>query len=151
LIGYGFDFTKLIEETFYQKTYAQSLILGYALERSKLFLDGRCVVSCITAEDMERFGVTPKDMDGIVNQLRNIKDVHCAVFAYETEPQVFKISMRSDEKVDVAQIASCFGGGGHVRAAGCSMQGAFSECLKQLLPHIESQVICGKKGKKTDA
>lgn len=140
LIGYGFPFTKLIEETFYQKTYVQSLIMGYALQKSTVLMNGKCIASHVTMEDMEQYGATNQDLDGIVNQLRNIKGVHCAVFMYETAPQEYKISMRSDEVVDVAKVASVFGGGGHMRAAGCSMEGTFEKCLNNVFAYIKSQL-----------
>ena len=47
LISYGFDFSRLIDETFYEKTYVQNQILGRALLESILFMDGRCIVSAI--------------------------------------------------------------------------------------------------------
>ena len=64
LISYGFNFTKLIEETFYQKSYDQTLILGYALKESVRFMEGKCIVSRITAKEMEQYGVTHQDLDG---------------------------------------------------------------------------------------
>lgn len=140
LIGFGFDFPRLIEETFYQKTYVQSQIMGRALMESVRFLDGRCIVSVVDRKTMDFYNVTSKDLDGIVNQLRNIKGVDCAIFMYETNPLEFKVSMRSDEKVDVAKIATRFGGGGHVRAAGCTMKGTFHDCVNNLSLHIEEQL-----------
>jgi len=151
LIRYGFDFPRLIEETFYQKTCEQTRVMGYALENSKLLMNGACAVSKVTLEDMKQFGVTPKDMDGIVNQLRNIKGVHCAVFAYETEPFIYKFSMRSDSFVDVAKIASGFGGGGHMRAAGCTIKGKFEESMANLLPYLCEQLEVKEKDKEIDA
>ena len=59
---------------------------------------------------------------------------------YECGTLEYKISMRSDEKVNVAQVASYFGGGGHVRAAGCTMQGTFHDCGNNLSLHIEKQL-----------
>lgn len=140
LIAYGFDFPRIIEETFYQKTYIQSQILGRALLESIRFMDGRCIVSCIDKKTMEFYGVQPSDLDGIVNQLRNIKGIDCAVFMYETESMEYKVSMRSSERVDVAKIAAYFGGGGHVRAAGCTMKGTFHDCINNLSLHIEKQL-----------
>lgn len=140
LIAYGFPFTKLVEETFYQKTYAQQKICAYAVEKSSLILDGKGIVSCITAEDMENFGVNHQDLEGIVNQLRNTKGVHCAVFLYETAQGEYKVSLRSDEKVDVAKVAAVFGGGGHVRAAGCTMKASCEKCIENLLPQLAAQL-----------
>ncbi len=140
LITYGFDFPRLIQETFYQKTYKQTQIMGRALIESMRFLDGRCIVSCVTRSMMDFYGAEPSDLDGIVNQLRNIKDVDCAIFMYQTGEMEYKVSMRSNEKVDVSQIATCFGGGGHVRAAGCSMKGSFHDCVNQLSLLIDRQL-----------
>lgn len=140
LIAYGFDFSRLIDETFYEKTYVQNQILGRALLESIMFMNGRCIVSSVDKKTMEFYGVGPKDLDGIVSQLRIIKGVECAVFMYQTGPQEYKVSMRSNGKVDVASVASYFGGGGHVRAAGCTMRGTFHDCINNLSLHIEKQL-----------
>lgn len=141
LIGYGFDFPRLIEETFYQRTYLQTQVLGRALMESIRFMDGNCIVGCIEKKHMDFYGATSQDFDGIVNQLRNIKGVHCAIFMYEIGNLEFKVSMRSDEMVNVAEVAGYFGGGGHMRAAGCTMQGTFHDCVNNLSGHIEEQLI----------
>ena len=78
LIGYGFDFPKLILETFYQRTYVQSQVLGRVLLESIRFMDGSCIVSCLDRKTMDFYNVDHKDLDGIVNHLRNIKGIHCA-------------------------------------------------------------------------
>lgn len=140
LISFGFDFSRLIAETFYQKTYLQTQIMGRALMESIRFLDGRCIVSVVDRKTMDFYNVGTKDLDGIVNQLRNIKGINCAIFMYETDVLEYKVSMRSDEKVDVAKVASYFGGGGHMRAAGCSMKGTFHDCVNNLSRHIEEQL-----------
>lgn len=140
LIGFGFDFPRIIEETFYQRTYLQSQIMGRALMESIRFLNGRCIVSVVNRKVMDFYGVEPKDFDGIVNQLRNIKGIDCAIFMYQTGLLEYKVSLRSTEKVDVAKVASYFGGGGHVRAAGCTMKGTFHDCVNNLSLHIEEQL-----------
>lgn len=140
LISFGFDFPKLIEETFYQRTYVQSQIMGRALMESIRFMDGRCIVSAIDKKTMDFYNVGPKDLDGIVNHLRNIKGVDCAIFMYQTDVLEYKVSLRSTQAVDVAKVASYFGGGGHVRAAGCTMRGTFHDCVNNLSLHIEEQL-----------
>lgn len=140
LIGFGFNFSKIIEETFYQKTYLQSLIMGRALMESVRFLDDRCIVSVLDKQILEFYNAGSKDLDGIVNQLRNIRGVDCAIFMYQTGSDEYKVSLRSTEKVDVAKVASYFGGGGHVRAAGCTMKGTFQDCVSNLSLHIEEQL-----------
>lgn len=140
LISYGFDFPRLILETFYQKTYVQAQIMGRALMESIRFLDGRCIVSGVDKKTMSLYNAEPKDLDGIVNQLRNIQGVSCAIFMYQTGALEYKVSLRSDEKVNVAEVAARFGGGGHARAAGCTMTGTFHDCVNNLSLPIEEQL-----------
>ncbi|MDE7043513.1 MAG: bifunctional oligoribonuclease/PAP phosphatase NrnA, partial [Acetatifactor sp.] len=140
LISYGFDFPRLIRETFYQKSYIQSHIMGRALLECIRFMDGRCIVSCIDRKAMQFYDAEPKDLDGIVNQLRNISGIDCAIFMYQTDVLEYKVSLRTSEKVNAAEIAAFFGGGGHARAAGCTMRGTFHDCVNNLSLHIEKQL-----------
>lgn len=141
LLEFGFDFPRLIEETFYQRTFIQSQILGRALMESIRFMSGRCIVTAIDRKTMGFYNATPKDFDGIVNQLRNIKGIDCAIFMYETDTQEYKVSLRTSSKVDAAKVATYFGGGGHVRAAGCTMHGTFYDCVNNLSCQIEQQLL----------
>ena len=118
LISYGFDFSELIDKTFYEKTYVQNQILGRALLESFLFMDGRCIVSMIDKKTMAFYNADSHDLEGIVSQLRSTKGVECAIFLYQTDTLEYKVSLRSNGGVDVARVAAFFGGGGHVRAAG---------------------------------
>ena len=61
LISYGFDFSRLIQETFYEKTYLQTQILGRALLESIRFMDGRCVVSVLSRKTLDFYGAGPQD------------------------------------------------------------------------------------------
>lgn len=140
LIEFGFDFSAIIDETFYTKTYVQNQILGRAILESILFMDGRCIASVIDQRMMDFYNVGPKDLEGIVNQLRVTKGVDCAVFLYETNPMEYKVSMRANDRVDVAAICAMFGGGGHKKAAGCSMRGTFHDVINNISRQIEKQL-----------
>lgn len=140
LISYGFDFPKLIEETFYEKTYVQNQILGRALLESILFMDGRCVVSVVDKKTMNFYHADSHDLEGIVSQLRNTKGAECAIFMYQTDTLEYKVSLRSRGTVDVAKVAAFFGGGGHVRAAGVTMQGTFHDIVNDLSAQIAIQL-----------
>jgi phosphoesterase RecJ-like protein len=121
LMEKGIDFTNIIDNTFYMRTYRQSQVLGKALLESVQFCDGRCIFTVLTKRDMEFYGVTSKDLGGVVEQLRLNDTVEVAIFLYETEKNEYKVSMRSKNIVDVSKIAKRFGGGGHIRAAGFDM------------------------------
>lgn len=140
LIEKGVPFSKIIDETFYQKTYLQNQILGRCLLESFLLLDGKVIASCIGGRTMEFYGAGAEDFDGIVDQLRVTKGVEAAIFAYELSPGEFKVSMRSNGAVDVNRIAVYFGGGGHIKAAGCSMKGSYHDVITNIAGHIENQL-----------
>lgn len=140
LMDKGIPFSDIITDSFYKKTYVQNQIMGRALLESICFLDNRCIFSVIRKKDIDFYGVTSKDMDGIVDQLRVTEGVECAIFMYETAFQEFRVSMRSNHIVDVSKIASYFGGGGHVRAAGCTMSGRIHDVINNLSLHIEKQL-----------
>ena len=140
LMSLGVEFPAIIDEGFYEKTYVQNQILGRALLESILLLNGKCIFSAINKPEMEFYGVTPKEMGGVVEQLRLTAGVDCAIFMYETEHMEYKVSLRSKKYVDCNAVAGYFGGGGHVRAAGCTMRGTVHDVVNNILIHIEKQL-----------
>lgn len=140
LMEMGIDFSKIVDETFYTKTFEQNQILGKALLNSRLLLDGKMIASVITMEEMKQYHVLPKHLDGIVNQLRVTKGVEAAVFLYENEDGSYKVSTRSNGLVNVAELAVKFGGGGHERAAGFSMEGTPEDLIEKVAFEIEKQL-----------
>ncbi len=146
LMEKGIDFPKIVDKTFFEKTYEQNRILGCALLKSQLHLGGTCISAVITRKEMEEYGVLPKHLEGIVSQLRSTKGVETAIFLYENEDGAYKVSMRSASVVDVAEIAVKFGGGGHARAAGITMSGEPEEIMAKLLEEVEAKTpISGKE------
>ena len=140
LMEKGIHYSKIVEETFFSKTYLQNQILGRALLESIMMLEGKCIISVVNKREMEFYGVTHMDLDGIVSQLRNTKGVEAAVFMYETDNQEYKVSLRSAGVVNVSEIASYFGGGGHIRAAGCKLQGTEHDVINNVVKLIKAQL-----------
>lgn len=140
LMEKGIPFTDIIDNTFYSKTYVQNQILGRALLESVLFYDGKCIFSVVKKEEFEFYHITSADLDGIVEQLRITKGVECAIFLYEIGELEYKVSLRSCEIVDVSEIATYFGGGGHKRAAGFNMKGTVYDVINNISERIELQL-----------
>lgn len=140
LMKTGFDFTELIEKSFYRKTYIQNQVMGRVLAESILLLDGKCIVGCMKKKDMDFYGVDGADLDGIVSQLRLTEGVEAAIFIYEKNTQEFKVSLRSNGEVDVSRIAVFFGGGGHVKAAGCEMSGSMYDVVNNITAELVKQM-----------
>lgn len=145
LMRKGINGSEIIDKTYYEKTYVQNQILGRALLESMLIMDKRCIVSVIRQRSMEFFQAQPADLEGIVSQLRQTKDVEVAIFLHEVEPQKYKVSLRSKNKVDVSVIAKHFGGGGHVRAAGVTMKGSSHDVINNITARIALQLDHGEK------
>ena len=140
----GIPFGKIIDESFYMKTYRQLQIMGRCLLESIRVMDGRCIVSVVTKQMMDFYEAKSSDLDGIIDELRTTQGVEVAVLLSEKEPLEFKVSMRSNQIVDVSKIAVFFGGGGHVRAAGCTIKGSSYDVINNLTEHIEKQLNQGK-------
>ena len=132
--------SEIIDKTYYEKTYVQNLMLGKALQESSLLLDGKVIFSHIEKETMDANGVKPSDLEGIVSQLRVTQGVEVAIFMYELAKQEYKVSLRASGNVDVSKVAQHFGGGGHVKAAGATMQGVAEDILAKLTKQIQTQL-----------
>ena len=140
LIAFGIPFGKIIDDSFYRKTYKQLQIMGRCLMESVRIMDGRCLFSIVRQNVMKLYEAKPSDLDGIIDEMRTTEGVEVAILLDEREPGEFKVSMRSNEIVDVSVIARYFGGGGHVRAAGCAIKGSAFDVINNLTGHIEKQL-----------
>ncbi|MDO4339251.1 MAG: bifunctional oligoribonuclease/PAP phosphatase NrnA [Eubacteriales bacterium] len=141
LMKTGLPFSQIIDHSFYEKTYIQNQVMGRVLAESIMLQDGKCIVGYMRKRDMEFYGVDGKDLDGIVSQLRLTRGVEVAIFLYEIETQTFKVSLRSNGKVDVSKVAVFFGGGGHMRAAGCDLCGSMYDVINNITAEIEHQLL----------
>ena len=139
LLEKGIDFTRIINETYYTRTYTQTLVTGYVMMSSKLALDGKVVYSYLTPEDMDRYSVTPVELSSVIDTLREVTGTEVAIFLYPVNGE-YKISLRSNYVVDVNKVAGAFGGGGHVRAAGASSKDSPEETIAKLLKVIQEQL-----------
>lgn len=135
----GIAYSEIIDNSFYKKTYIQNQILGRALLESVLFYDGKCIFSAITQDVMDFYGVTGKELGGIIEQLRLTDGVEVAIFLYQTGENEYKVSLRSKSVIDVSAIATYFNGGGHVRAAGFTGKGSVHQIINGIGALIEQQ------------
>ncbi len=140
LIEKGVSASKVIDDSFYRKTYMQNQILGRCLLESILLLNGKIIFSCVSQKMMQLYAAVPADLDGIIDQLRVTEGVEAAILIREEGCQQYKVSMRSNGKVDVNKICGLFGGGGHKMAAGCMMNGSVHDVINNLSGQVEYQL-----------
>lgn len=136
----GIPFWNYIDKCFYERTYTQAQLLGRTLLASMRVFDGKCIVATITRRMMEFYGAKTEDIEGIVDQLRITKGIEVAILLHETDEQCYKVSMRSNDYVDVGKVASYFNGGGHVKAAGCTMLGSIHDVINNLTEQLAFQM-----------
>ena len=111
-------------------------LLGTAL--SNLRIDGPIAWSWVTSSDMDRAGAGAEDCEGVVNYLISIAGVESAVFLRELPGAQYRLSIRSKGRVDVAQVAESFGGGGHRSASGCTIEGPLATATERVLRQLRT-------------
>jgi len=120
-------------------------LLNLALDTIEISKNGKLSLMAVTREMMHESGTKPEDVDGLINYARGIEDIKVAALMHELEngarkpnqAKQFHVSLRSDGDVDVAEIASAFGGGGHVSAAGFSIESSLSDLKSKLVKLAE--------------
>jgi len=119
--------------------FARQKLKGRALERAQLYEDGRMIASYLLRSDFEELGVGEEYAEGVIDELRAVKDVELAMTVREPPERSdarLRISMRSAiDRVDVSAIARQRGGGGHRRAAGFSSD----ESIEQVIEFVRSE------------
>ncbi|TXT42108.1 MAG: phosphoesterase RecJ domain-containing protein [Spirochaetes bacterium] len=108
-------------------------MLAEILSRILPYYEGKLLVSYVTVEDQQRYGMSSRDSDLLYQLMMSVQGCEvCFVVKQEAENQC-TVGFRSREKVNVAKIAAQFGGGGHKLASGLSMQGSVEEVLAALI------------------
>ena len=151
LMAKGIPFGKIIDGSFYMKSYKQLQIMGRCLMESVRILDGRCIFSVVRRSVLDFYDAGGGDLDGVIDQLRTTEGIEVAILLDEREPGEYKVSMRSNDIVDVSKICTYFGGGGHVKAAGCTIKGAAFDVINNLTLHIEQQLKAQDEQPESDA
>ena len=140
LLQKGVDPDFIISYTFYQKTYNQLRAWGHAFQNAKSVCDGKIIYSVFTWKDMKKFGISSIELDGISSELRLINTAEFAMLIYQDGQDTFKLSMRTNDKVDCSVIAKNHGGGGHEKASGCTMEGDPEDIAALIINEVKEQL-----------
>ena len=106
------------------------------MEGLKFYYNNQVALVKVSQKMLAETNTSMEDTEGIVSYLRDISTVEIAVLLKEMDTNTIKASIRSKRYADVSQICSYFGGGGHIRAAGCSLNLPFDEAERLLLEKI---------------
>ncbi len=104
-----------------------------ALNRMEFLEDGKVAFTYITAEEQEKMQLGIGDHEGIVEFGRDVEGVEVSIFLRELPEGGYKASFRSNEYVNVSDVCLMFGGGGHVKAAGCNINLPLEQAREKLV------------------
>jgi bifunctional oligoribonuclease and PAP phosphatase NrnA len=143
MIQHGANAYEVAQHVYGTYSLGRIKLLNLALDSLEISPNGRLSIMTLTQRMLRETGTQSEDIDGFINYARRIEEVKVAALIHETrtvepiEPtgntSRYHVSLRSDGGVDVSQIAAQFGGGGHVGAAGFS--------IETTLPQLKSQII----------
>ncbi len=133
MLDLGVNISDIYYRTFDVKTKPQFMLSSIATNRLKFYSKDRVAVTYITQEDFKEVEACTGDHEGIVNIGRNIEGIEVSIFLREVDKDFYRVSLRSNDQVDVSEVASKFAGGGHTRAAGCDMHYNLETSIKKLV------------------
>jgi len=139
LVEYGADPAEISEALFESEPLRKLKLIGLVLPTLEVSGDKKIASVYVDKNMFAQTGARREDTEGIVNIPRSIKGVEIAVLFREEnvkDGSLWKVSFRSKGQVDVAKIAEGFGGGGHNRAAGCSLAGDLNEVKKRIFESV---------------
>lgn len=145
LIDLGADNPKINTLMFETKSPAYFKLLQEVLNGMRVFCDGKCVVLKVTQEMFNRTGGNSEMCDAIAAMSRQMEGALCGITMKEREDGHYKFSLRSHHPIDSAKICSQFGGGGHMRAAGCEPEGDAEKALQRMLDILCAELSLPKE------
>lgn len=136
MLQYGVEGNELADQLLEKLTFSHVMVLQKALATLAFTPDKRIAWMSVTLQDIAESGADNGDLEGLVNYPRNIEGVEVGLLFKESGEMKVKASFRSAGLVNVAAVAKIFGGGGHVRAAGCTINGTLAQAVEQVLGEV---------------
>lgn len=136
LIDSGADSARINVLMFETKPLSYFRLLTEVLADMRTFCDGRVIVLKVTRDMFDRTGATPDQCDAIAAMSRQVEGALCGITMKEKQGGGYKLSLRTHEPLDAAQLCGLLGGGGHARAAGCDSGEDEEASLKILIEAI---------------
>jgi phosphoesterase RecJ-like protein len=136
LIEAGISVREITSRVIDTMTLGKFRLLSRLLDRAEMGAGGRVAHAYITEDDLIETAALPEDVDGLINYLRNLEGVELAILFRQSEPQLTKVSFRSQPAINSAKISQFFGGGGHAMAAGASLPWPLDEARARLFQYL---------------
>lgn len=139
LLSIGVNVSDVYRRVLEIRTKGNFALSRLAIDRLEFFEDGKIAFTYITAEDEKKVNAKNGDHDGLVDIGRTIEGVEVSILLREADG-FYKGSLRSNEYVNVSDVCMMFGGGGHMRAAGCSIHLPLEEAKEKLINEVKKHL-----------
>ena len=136
LFDIGIDNNAVSVELYENISIEKLAITNKVMETLELSENGKVAIAYVTQDMLKETGAVIDDTEGVVQTLRSINSVEIAAFLREIKPSVIKVGLRAKRYGDVAAIAQSFGGGGHTKASGCTINKELKEAIKLIKKEI---------------
>jgi phosphoesterase RecJ-like protein len=145
LVGRGAVPQDIVKPMYRMKPFAELHLWGKVLDTAQLSAGGRLIWATLREEFIRQSGATQDMDDGLPSYLLDTDGVAVALLFRERDDGLTRVSIRTMAPYDAAAISAHFGGGGHVRAAGCTMYMNLDEAVRQMVSYAES-ILAGDTG-----
>lgn len=135
LLNKGVNISNIYRKVLQTKTRPNFELHRIANNRIEFLENGKIAYTYITKEDEEKVGAQNGDYEGIVENGRDVEGVEVSVFLRETA-KGWKVSLRSNDYMNVSDACVAFGGGGHPKAAGCTIPGTLEQAKENILKEV---------------
>jgi len=133
LIEAGADPRIICDQVYYNLPLATIKLIGHALDHAEFISNGKVCILSLGKDDIHKRSARLSDTEGLAEYTLYGKDVELGILLKEGDDGITRVSLRSRGKINVADLAARFGGGGHPCAAGCSIEKTLDEAKKALL------------------
>ena len=140
LIDAGADSARITNDLFETVSRKRMTLENRIMDTLEYHFDDRCATIVMSRALLDELGAKVEDLEGIVSIPRRIEGVDVAVAFRENPSGTYKISVRTGEKANASAICENFGGGGHVRAAGCNVPGPLEHAKELLLEAVRKEL-----------
>lgn len=140
LLSTGINVGELSQRIFDNTTYVKLKLTQKSIELLELYEDSKLAVVVLSLEAIRSTGAKDEDCDGIVNIGRSIEGVEVSVLIKEKENNEVRVNLRSKSYVDVSEVAATFDGGGHKRAAGCTVKGSLEDAKEKIINAVKDRL-----------
>lgn len=138
---YDINFSRINRYMFDVKSKGRMLLESRLNELMESYLGGKLNIVAVTQDMMKEMGVALEELEGFAPLTIQLEESEVGILMREREDGVFKCSFRSANDINVSEICQTIGGGGHAKAAGCTVSGNISDIKKKLVEIVEKAII----------